>query len=329
MVDRFKNRDSHYEVKFGQYAHIELTTAHDYKGSSIFLTCSYINKPRVHCMVNLPTQQIIDLKMEHLKGISDLDDIASEKYDYDSDLIDINLLYLKSNVNPKSPIILWLSDKKNFDTLEPTLLPLLQRDCVLAMASIKDATTMNMKNIIEQFSAFAYHFATTSPSEKISVVGEGPISGLIALSSYIKYRGVFHSGIFISPICDLEEFLDNSPYKFGYIDLETDEGYQDMLSDSPYHREDLKYMSNSLFISSHHSIGYQALKLFAKSKYLTKKESDNYLIQTKGDIVEDRGFWMSYLIDSLYMRKRYRGEKMFKSEEYLDEGFGSMPQDQK
>jgi hypothetical protein len=79
-----------------------------------------------------------------------------------------------------------MSDKKDFDLYNPNLLPLLKRDFVICFVSIKDRENINIKLLIEEFQKINLNLVTTQPMKKFTLVAEGPISGLISLSSYLK-----------------------------------------------------------------------------------------------------------------------------------------------
>lgn len=187
--------------------------------------------------------------------------------------------------------------------MDPTLIPLLQRGCNICFIKIKEGAELDLPHLLTEFKEFAYHFATTQPSEKICIVGEGPLAGLIALSSYVEQAGIYHSGVFVSPITDLEEYLAKCSEEdsLGFGDLTNLDQYKAMIGQSPYQMQDLKFLKNALFISSDHSLGFHSLKLYAKSKHLTQKLSNNYWVKTEGDVLEDRALWTSYLCGNLFL----------------------------
>jgi hypothetical protein len=82
----------------------------------------------------------------------------------------------------------------------------------------------------------------------------------------------------VSPVTDLLDFSRENPSlgDLGYGELTSESNFVDMISDSPYHSDQLKFLKNTLFLSSSHITGFHGLKLFAKAQNLFAKDSNNF-----------------------------------------------------
>lgn len=304
------------EIEFERRARLELGVNPLHNQSCVTVIQKFINKPRIYSKIDLETLELDNILEEGSMNLPRRSNIVTQKYDQETDQLSIDFVFNENSINPDSPLLLWLSDRKDFDSLNTSLVPLINRDFIICFVSVKEQRNINIKSLLEELKSLSFEFAVEHNKEKIGIVGEGPMSGLLALSTFVKNQAIFESGVFVSPICDLLTFLrerkDSS--NFGYGDLEEEEVYESILGDSPYHMEEIKFMKNSLFISHNHQSGFHSLKLFAKGHQIFQKNSNNFWKFTKGDPTEDQLMWITFLVKNFYHSNKRKRVARFDGE---------------
>lgn len=94
-------------------------------------------------------------------GLAKRDKIFTERVDDQSNLFNIKFLFTEKRTTPNSPLLIWVSDKKDFGLYNPNLLPLLKRDFVICFISIKDRENLNIKALIEEFQQISINLVAT------------------------------------------------------------------------------------------------------------------------------------------------------------------------
>ena len=101
------------------------------------------------------------LQNEGDMGLKTGDKILTHRYDQENDLFNIKCLFTEKRTTKDSPLLIWLSDKKDFDLYNPSLLPLLKRDFIICFVSVKNREQLDIKKLISELQGMSFHFATT------------------------------------------------------------------------------------------------------------------------------------------------------------------------
>jgi len=220
-------------------------------------------------------------------------------------------VFSSKNAHKDSPLLIWFSDKTNFDLYNPILDDLVNKDFLVLLVRHKKIAQPNMKSLLDEFTLITNKIAAAQLSNKMFLVAEGPVAGFAGLTTHMRNVNIFKAAAIIDPITDLLELHNSNPgVDFGYGDVKKSENIDEFILDSPYFSKDQKLLTKTLLISSNHTEGHGAFKFYARAKHAIKPDGDVYWVKGDNDFIADSitwlGFFWSFLMRDATHKKRER-----------------------
>ena len=264
----------------------------------VCFTLSRLIGPRQVRLANLKTGKSDTLGKEYL-GEYLMEDLIEEPFVETAKLSSTFVLHPK-RANSNSPVLVWISDKTDFDVYNPIVADLINKEFIILFVRHKSVESPNIKKLIDEVFAIGSQVVASGLGKMTFLLAEGPLSGYLGLAAHLRNLSIYKAACFIDPITDLLEFHNDFPKKdFGYGELKKLENTEDVLEDSPYYKKDSHLMRNILIISTSHKEGYGGLKFFARVKHMVKVDSNVFWTKGTGDLVQDSLKWMGFFWDQV------------------------------
>ena len=246
----------------------EITLISDMK--AIGHCCLFVKQslagPKTLHLVNFQTGTTAPISSEQYEGFSD-SEIIVEPY-IKTSLLSSTFIFNNRKTQPDSPLLVWISDDSSIDSYCPTIHEALKREYIVLKVKIKPQEKVNVKTLIEEVYNLSKKIAKDKLCRHLYLYAHGSVAGLAGLSSHLRTLGIFQGAVFCNPLTDLLDLWNENKHSdLGYGDLKDEANVDQLLDDSPYHSDSFHMVSNTLFMSTDHYLGYPALKIYCRMKH--------------------------------------------------------------
>ena len=228
---------------------------------------SRLSKPRTVYLLSLKSGKATSIVGEKIHESELYGNIIEEKY-IEGKTITSTFIFGEKTVGTKSPLLVWFSDNPNFDLHNLMLDELLKRDFVILFVKAKNSNEMNFKLLADEFYGLSIKLSKSGFSEMPILFSEGPRAGFASLNTHMNNLGIYSGAVFLDPISDILDLHITQPeVSFGFNPVGSLPSTDAVYLYSPYHSDNMKYLRNTLFLSSTHEAGFDSFKMYSLAKH--------------------------------------------------------------